>query len=199
MRLLSIFISSASSITTPSISNQTYWKISTPAANLTFELKSNTISILQPTQTSYNTMKIKQGRSIFYAFEGLKQLGIELQVFQQDGARVYEMYMDFGYGEKSLLLIKQIISQNSTNIVINQPKMVDSYNEILKHRFGHQTNKRVGLGVGGLVLVIALMAYLLVLGDEEMGENYCDLETVFVEQEKEELLPAYELEYKLLK
>ena len=112
---------------------------------------------------------------------------------------MYEMYMDFGYGEKSLLLIKQIISQNSTNIVINQPKMVDSYNEILKHRFGHQTNKRVGLGVGGLVLVIALMAYLLVLGDEEMGENYCDLETVFVEQEKEELLPAYELEYKLLK
>ena len=144
-------------------------------------------------------MKIKQGRSIFYAFEGLKQLGIELKVFQQDGARMYEMYMDFGYDEKRLLLIKQIISQNSTNIVIHQPIMVDSYNEILRHRFGHQTNKRVGLGVGGLVLVIALMAYLLVLGDEEIGENYCDLETVFVEQEKEELLPAYELEYKLLK
>ena len=172
--------------------NTTYWTITTLVSNLTFSLESTKLSILQHTINGYNQLELNQGMNVFYEFEGVKELGVQVGTLDQNMTEIL-INLD------NLLFIKQSFSTNSTQVTINQPTLVSPF---IINKIKNPKANQVGLSVGGLVIAVALLAYLLVLGDEELdNRGGFGLQGVYVEEdeeEKEEMLPPYELEYKIL-
>lgn len=168
--------------------NITYWTLVTPTSNLTFQYQSPKLSVLQHTKTSYDIKELHIGSNTFKDFEGTRLL--DIVVVSQN--HQHELYLDID----NLYIVQRITTKHA--VQINPPIIITGREfNYLKYRYNYRRTVRVGVAMAGLVLAGALLAYLLVISDEEFGDyelEYCEVQPV---EEKDEDLPPYELEYKL--